>query len=423
MHTLKKGVRTETNKEKKQTICMKQIKIVTIVAVLCATGVSAQDVKEQFNPVQTAVVSQSISPDARSGGMGDVGVSTEADVNSQAWNAAKYPFAISKGGVALNYTPWLRQLVDDIDLAYLAGYYRIGDLQAVSASLRYFSLGEVDASYGEDGSAMTIKPYEFAIDVAYSRMLSQSFSAAVTLRYIYSDLSGNYDDGSKPGSAFAVDLAGYLNTYVNMGSRECQLNFGFGVFNVGNKINYGDDYSYFLPTTLRLGLTYTIPMNEYNRIAFTAEASKLLVPTYPTDAQCAEELGYTTDDGLDHTSEYQEYREENYYDVSAISGIFKSFTDAPGGFSEELDEILWSVGMEYTYNDKFSLRGGYHYEAENKGGRQYFTVGAGFKMNVFSLDAGYVIATSSQNPLDQTLRVSLGFDLDGLRDLFGRRRR
>lgn len=402
---------------------MKRSYIIISLLILGTVATWAQDIKEEFNPVQTAVVSQSIAPDARAGGMGDVGAATEPDVNSQAWNAAKYPFAISKGGIALNYTPWLRQIVNDIDLAYLAGYYRLGDYQAVSASVRYFSLGEVSTSYGSEDVSTTIKPYEMAIDAAYSRMLSEKFSAAVTLRYIYSDLTGNYDDGSKPGSAFAADIAGYFNTYVNAGSRECQLSLGFGVYNLGSKINYGDDYSHFIPTTLRLGFNYTIPINEFNRISFAADANKLLVPTYPTDAQCAKELGYSTDDGQDHTAEYQIYREENYYNISAISGIFKSFSDAPNGFKEELEEIQWSVGVEYTYNDKFSLRGGYHHEADTKGGRKYFTVGAGFKMNVFSLDAGYVIATASQNPLDQTLRVSLGFDLDGIKDLINRGRR
>lgn len=398
---------------------MKKTRILFIAALILATSTSAEDIKDKFNPVQTAVVSQSIAPDARAGGMGDVGAATEPDANSQAWNAAKYPFCISKGGISLNYTPWLRQIVDDIDLAYLAGYYRLGDYQAVSGSLRYFSLGDV-TTRDQD---MTINPYELAVDVAYSRMLSEKFSAAVTLRYIYSDLTGNYDDGSKPGSAFAADVAGYFNTYVNMGSRECQLAIGGGIFNLGSKINYGDDYSYFIPTTLRLGLNYTIPLNEYNKLSIAADANKLLVPTYPTDAQCAKKLGYSTNDGQDHTAEYQIYREEHYYNVSSISGIFKSFSDAPDGFSEELDEIQWSLGMEYTYNDKFSLRAGYHHEADTKGGRKYFTVGAGFKMNVMSLDAGYVIATNSQNPLDQTLRVSLGFDLDGIKDLFNRGRR
>ena len=180
--------------------------------------------------------------------------------------------------------------------------------------------------------------------------------------------------------------------------------------------------SVLIPTNLRLGVNYMVPLNEYNRISFAADANKLLVPTYPTDAQCAKALGYKTDDGQDHTAEYQTYREENFYNISPITGIFKSFSDAPGGFKEELEEIQWSLGVEYTYNDKFILRGGYHHESETKGGRKYFTVGAGFRMNVFSLDAGYVISTAASNPLDQTLRVSLGFDFDGIKDLFHRGR-
>ena len=404
---------------------MKKIIFILYCSTLVLFTANAEDIKNKFNPIQTAVNSQNIAADAKAGGMGDMGAATEPDANSQAWNAAKYPFCISKAGVVLNYTPWLRQIVNDIDLAYLAGYYRIGDYQAVSASLRYFSLGEV--SYGSGttsdmGANMTIKPYEFAIDAAYSRMLSENFSAAVTFRYLYSDLTGNYDDGSTPGSAFAVDLATYYNKYVNMGPRECMFSLGFGLYNVGSKINYGDDYSFFIPTTMRLGVNYMIPLNEYNRISFAVEASKLLVPTYPTDTQCAKALGYSTDDGEDHTAEYQEYREEHYYNISPIKGIFKSFGDAPNGFKEEMEEVNWSIGAEYTYNDKFMLRAGYHHESENKGNRKYFTVGAGFRMNVFTLDAGYVISTAASNPLDQTLRVSLGFDLDGIKDLFHRGR-
>lgn len=398
-----------------------------MLALLCAyTALQAQDMKEKFNPVQTAVVSQSIAPDAHAGGMGDIGAATEPDINSQAWNAAKYPFCISKAGLSINYTPWLRQIVNDIDLAYVVGYMRLGQYQAISSSIRYFSLGEVYAGTGTTstgGVDMTFKPYEWAFDVAYSRMLSEKFAAAVTFRYIYSDLTGHLDDGSEPGHAFAADIGTYYNNYINMGSRECQLGVGLQISNLGSKVNYGDDYSYFLPTNLRLGLNYMIPINEYNRISFAADANKLLVPTYPTDAQCAKALGYTTDDGLDHTAEYQQYREDHYYNKSVISGIFTSFSDAPDGFKEEMEEIQWSIGAEYTYNDKFILRAGYHHESKNKGNRKYFTVGAGFRMNVFSLDAGYVISTASSNPLDQTLRVSLGFDFDGIKDLFQRGRR
>ena len=404
---------------------MNKTKVLALLLLSYAVATQAEDIKSKFNPVQTAVVSQSIAPDAHASGMGDLGAATEPDAASQAWNAAKYPFCISRAGVSLNYTPWLRQLVNDIDLGYLSGYYRIGDMQAISASLRYFSLGEVNYGTGTtstEGTGMTIKPYEFAVDAAYSRMLSETFSAAVTFRYIYSDLSGHYEDGSTAGSAFAVDLAGYYCGYLNVGQRECQLAIGGGLFNLGSKINYGDDYSFFIPTTLRLGVNFMVPVNEYNRISFAAEANKLLVPTYPTDEQCAKALGYSTDDGEDHTSEYQTYREEHYYNVSPIKGIFKSFSDAPNGFSEEMEEVQWSLGAEYTYNDKFMLRAGYHHESANKGNRKYFTVGAGFRMNVFSLDASYVISTAASNPLDQTLRISLGFDLDGIKDLFNRGR-
>lgn len=363
--------------------------------------------KEQFNPVSTAVISQTIGADARAGGLGDIGAATDPDVNSQAWNPAKYPFTISRAGLAVNYTPWLRKITDDIALGYLAGYIRLGDYQALSGSLRYFSLGEVATT---DGTNMTIKPYEMSFDVAYSRMLSENFSTAVALRYLYSDISGNYSDDSSPGSAFAADISCYYNKYVILGSRECQLGLGLNISNIGTKIKYGDEDSYFLPTNLRLGVNYMIPLNEYNRLSLCADINKLLVPTMPL-----QEDGESSED-------YQDRLQRDYFDMSPISGIFKSFGDAPGGFKEELQEITWSIGAEYIYNDKFALRGGYHHENKNKGNRTYFTVGAGFRMNVFSIDAGYVISTSAINPLDQTLRVSLAFDFDGIKDIFSRGR-
>ena len=364
-----------------------------------------------FNPVNTSVTSQMIAPDARGGSMGDVGAATDPDALSQYWNPAKYPFNISRAGVALNYTPWLRQLVSDMNLAYLAGYYRIGDYSAVSASFRYFSLGEVLTSSGVDaGNDMTINPYEMSIDVGYSLMLSETFSLGAAVRWIYSDLTYDYTEDTSPGSAFAADIACYYQNYINIGNRECQLGLGLNISNVGSKITFGgSDNSEFIPTNLRLGAALMIPINEYNRFTIAADANKLLVPTYPK-----QEEGESTED-------YQERVQRDYYDVSSISGIFKSFGDAPGGFKEELQEIQWSVGAEYVYNDRFSLRAGYHHESENKGNRKYFTVGAGFKMSVFSLDAGYVIATAKSNPLDQTLRFSLTFDMDGIKDLFRRR--
>lgn len=372
--------------------------------------VSAQDKQNMFNPVNTSVTSQTIAPDARAAGMGDAGVATDPDVVSQYWNPAKYPFTISRAGISLNYTPWLRQLVSDMDLAYLAGYYRIGDYSAVSASLRYFSLGEVYTSMGEsDDNSMTINPYEMSFDVAYSLMLSEKFSIAAAVRWIYSDLTYYYTEDTSPGSAFAADLAAYYQDYFTIGQRECQIGLGLNISNIGSKISFGgDDNSEFIPTNLRLGAALMVPVDEYNRFTITADANKLLVPTYPKQNE-----GESTED-------YMERVQKDYYDVSSISGIFKSFGDAPGGFKEELQEIYWSVGGEYVYHDQFALRAGYHHESENKGNRKYFTVGAGFKMSVFSLDAAYVIATAKSNPLDQTLRFTLSFDMDGIKDLFRR---
>ena len=265
---------------------MRKSRILSLLMVFAmAVVANAEDDKlNSFNPVEHAVISQTIAPDARAAGMGDVGAATDPDVNSQFWNPAKYPFCISRAGIALNYTPWLRQLVNDIDLAYVAGYYRIGDYSAVSGSLRYFSLGEVYTSMDEN--AMTVKPYEMSLDVAYSMMLSEHFSLAAAIRWIYSDLRYNYEEDSKPASAFAADLAMYYNNYFNMGSRECQLGLGLNISNVGSKISYyGDDRSQFLPANLRLGMSLLIPVDEYNRFAISADANKLLVPTVPVQEE------------------------------------------------------------------------------------------------------------------------------------------
>ena len=355
------------------------------LAALTLMGISpltatAQEKVDMFNPEKNSVTSQSIAPDARAGGMGDVGAATDPDVASQFWNPAKYPFTISRAGVSLNYTPWLRQLVSDIDLAYLVGYYRIGDYSAVSGSLRYFSLGEV--FYGDtDDTQMTLNPYEMSFDVAYSIMLSEKFSIAAGVRWIHSDLNYRQDNAWTPGDAFAVDLAAYYQNYVNIGQRECQLGLGLDILNVGSKINFGgDENSEFLPANLRLGASLMVPVDEYNRFSIAVDANKPLVPTMPVKMDGESDEDFIT------------RKQNDYYDVSPISGIFKSFGDAPGGFKEEMQEIRWSVGAEYVYNDKFSLRAGYHHESENKGNRKYFTVGAGFKMNVFSLDAGYVLS-------------------------------
>ncbi len=385
---------------------MKRSKIVIMACCLfMGMTASAQDTKSQFNPIQHAVISQTIAPDARAAGMGDVGVATDPDVNSQYWNPAKYPFCISRAGIALNYTPWLRKLVNDIDLAYVAGYYRIGDYASVSGSLRYFSLGEVMTA--DDANAMTVKPYEMSLDVGASLMLSEKFSIAAVIRWLYSDLRFDYTENATPASAFAADLACYYNNYINIGHRECQLGLGMNISNIGSKIKYfGDDRSNFIPANLRIGASLMVPVDEYNRFTIAADANKLLVPTVPKQ-----------NDG-ESTTDYEQRVINEYNDLSSIAGIFKSFHDAPGGFKEELEEIQWSLGAEYVYHDQFTLRAGYHHQAESKGNLKYFTVGGGFRMSVFSLDVGYVIATAKTNPLDQTLRFTLAFDMDGIKDLF-----
>ena len=334
---------------------MKRLTLVLSLMLLMTLSASAQLKKTDiFNPVYTAVTSQTIAPDARAAGMGDVGVATDPDVNSQYWNPAKYPFTISRAGVSLNYTPWLRQLVNDMYLANLVGYYRIGDFSAVSTSLRYFNMGEVTMKEPIGGSnGMTINPYEMSFDVAYSLLLSEKFSIAAGLRWIYSDLTYDYSSETTPGSAFAADIAAYYQNYINIGQRECQLGIGLNISNIGSKINFGSDTnSEFIPTNMRLGASLMIPVDEYNRFSIAADANKLLVPTRPIQGENESQV------------DYDARLQKDYYDVSSIAGIFKSFGDAPGGFKEELQEVGWSLGGEYTYNDKFSLRAGYHHESE-----------------------------------------------------------
>ena len=397
---------------------IKELKISTLIVVISLlatfTALHAEGDKAKFAPVNTAVPSLSIAPDARGGGMGDNGASTTPDINSQYWNPAKYAFMYSKAGVSLSYTPWLRKLVNDVALANLSGYYKIGDsdLQAVGASLRYFSLvGDVPYNplTGEQ-TGYSVSPYEMAFDVSYSRKLSESFSMAVAMRYIRSDMGTDPADESRvPGNAFAADIAGYLEKYVILGNSECLWSFGFNVSNIGTKISYdGGEHNEFIPTTLRLGTGLLYPIDDYNRIGLYLDLSKYLVPSLPYLQE-----GYTDEE----KAEYDKKKEE-YNNVSGISGIFKSFGDSPDGFKGELQEVMVSIGAEYSYNEQFFLRGGYFYENANKGNRQYFSVGAGFRMSVFQLDAAYLVSTVQSNPLDQTLRFTLSFDMDGIKNLF-----
>ncbi|MDL2223299.1 type IX secretion system outer membrane channel protein PorV [Bacteroidales bacterium OttesenSCG-928-M11] len=382
--------------------------LLTALCLFTSTVVMADDnPKQAFNPLETGVPSLTIAPDARGGGMGDVGAATDPDVFSQYWNPAKYAFAYSKAGAALSYTPWLRKLVDDIDLMYLAGFYKLGsnDNQALAFSLRYFSLGEINLTGSGSGGydLGSVKPYEMAVDISYSLKFSETFSGAAAIRYIRSDL-GTSEDGITPGTSVAADIAGYYNNYVMLGASECLWGLGFNISNIGNKISYDDgNNKTFLPTNLRIGTSLLYPMDDYNTIAFSVDLNKLLVPTPP-------DLTGLSDDE-------QQIKRDEYNEISPISGIFKSFSDAPGGFSEELEEITWSVGAEYAYDNQFFVRGGYFHEHERKGNRKYFSLGAGFKMTAFQLDVAYLISTVTSNPLDQTLRFSLSFDMDGLAGL------
>lgn len=382
------------------------------------------DIKDNdFNPVNTGVTTLSITPDARGSGMGNLGAATDPDMNSQFWNPSKYAFAYSTGGLAISYTPWLRKIVNDIFLANIAGYWKLGsgDNQALSASFRYFSLGEVsmsDYGAGDGGVMQTINPYEFAFDVGYSRKLSEKYSMGVVLRYILSDLS--YEDAysgetNTAASAFSADLSGYFVTYPMIGRNECQWSWGFDISNIGSKVSYDHGATYaFLPTNLRLGTNFMFPLADYHTLSLGLDLNKLLVPTKPR-----------LKDYEDTVEGQQEYDEalEKWETMSPIAGIFKSFSDAPGGFAEEMKEINVSFGAEYAYNQQFFVRAGYNYENVSKGGRSYFAFGAGFSLNVVQLDASYMLATAQSSPLDQTLRFTLTFDMDGLQDLLGRRRR
>ena len=388
---------------------MKLHKSIVAIALMAValTAVAQDDIKNtEFNPVTTGVTSLSITPDARGASMGDLGAATEADVNSQFWNPSKYAFAYSGAGVSLSYTPWLRKIVNDIYLASLAGYYKVGggDNQAVSASLRYFSLGEVMATDGEGAMISTINPFEMSVDLGYSRKLSEKFAMGVVLRYIYSDLgysAMNTGEQTSSASAFAADMSGYYTTYPVIGRNECQWSLGFNVSNIGSKVSYnkGNDPAY-LPANLKLGTAFTFPLADFNNLTLAFDANRMLVPAKPRLADYEDALAY--DDAL------QEWK-----DKSSISGIFDSFSD------DFAKRITYSVGAEYAYNQQFFLRGGYYYESKYAGNRRYFGLGAGFSLNVLKIDASYMIATAQNSPLDQTLRFTLSFDMDGIKNLLG----
>lgn len=366
----------------------------SLLALTILLSISMSTMAIEPNPISTVVPSLSIAPDARAGGMGDIGAATTPDVNSQYWNPAKYVFMESEAGVSISYTPWLSSLVSDIDLAFITGYYKFNDRQALSASFRYFSLGDIKLmdQFGYDQG--TSHPLELAVDLGYSQMLSENFSASAALRFIYSDLNNgmNLSGGSEmyPGMSVAADVAAYYRKPISMSTGDGILAFGLNISNLGSKVSYDKNVTNnFIPTNLRLGGSFDYPIDNFQTISFSADVNKLLVPT----------PNATTD----------------FNKVSMLSGVLMSFGDAPA--EEELREIMWSAGVEYAYNKQFFVRAGYFNENEFKGNRKYFTAGAGFKLNVFQLDAGYVIATSQSNPLDKTLRFSLSFDVFGLKNL------
>jgi hypothetical protein len=359
-----------------------------------------------------------ITPDSRAGALGDVGVATSPDVNSQNWNPAKYPFIESDGGVALSYTPWLRKLINDINLAYLAGFYKFADNQVVSASLRYFSLGQIVFTNNYGTPQGIYVPNEFAIDAGYSRLLTDRFAGGIVFRFIRSDLTGGTFVGgaeSKAAMAIAGDLAFYYrNTDLIIGKKDGTVGAGINISNMGNKVSYTETSDKaFLPINLKMGGALTIDMDEYNSITFMADVNKLLVPTPPI---------YATDDSTGGTLVVDGKKVIEYGmdpNVPTPVGMVHSFYDAPGVlmddgtrsvFREEINEITIGVGVEYWYREQFAIRAGYFHEHETKGNRKYFTLGVGLRLNVFALDFSYLVPVKQNNPLANTLRFTLGFE-------------
>lgn len=363
--------------------------------------ISTQDLSGRVNTITSAVPFLMITPDSRAGGMGDLGVATSPDANSQHWNAAKYSFIDQEFGVSISYTPWLRALVDDIEIYYVSGYKRFKKGNAVSASLRYFSLGNITFTDINGSTLRDFRPNEFAFDVAYSMILTDGFSGAVALRYIYSNLTGGISASSStahPGNAVAGDISLYYTKDIKLGGKPSNMSYGLQISNIGNKISYTDDSeSNFLPTNMRLGGTLTYNIDQYNSLMFGMDFNKLLVPTPPIYE------GDSIIAGKDPN-------------VSVPTGMWQSFGDAPGGSKEEFREITMSVGVEYWYNKRFALRTGYFHEHETKGNRKFFTMGLGLKLNVFQLDFAYLLPTQQTNPLENTLRFSLLFDFKGLKN-------
>jgi hypothetical protein len=369
---------------------------------LSVTPVSAQG--EELNAIQTVVPFLMIAPDSRAGAMGDIGAATLPDIYSMHWNPAKYAFIDGDGGIGISYSPWLRTLVPDINIAYLAGYFRLDDKQVVSASLLYSSLGDIPFTDNFGNEQLVFRANEFSLDGAYSRKLSEVFSGSIAFRFIYSNLTGGYYDGTtetKPGVSFAADISFYYLKEVTIFDKDSEISFGTNLSNIGRKISYTDTRDPdFIPMNMKLGTGYYANIDRYNKIGISVDLNKLLVPTPPIYDPISGEII----DGKDPN-------------IAVPIAIFQSFIDAPGGFKEEMHEITYSFGTEYIYNNQFAIRGGYFHEHASKGNRKYFTAGAGIMMNIFTLDCSYLMPLVNNHPLARTLRFTLSFDFDALRNV------
>ncbi|HZK08374.1 MAG TPA: type IX secretion system outer membrane channel protein PorV [Bacteroidales bacterium] len=385
--------------------------LVVVTACLMLTNLAWSQGNEkpnylgQTNTITTAVPFLLIASDARSGAMGDVGAATTPDAASMHWNPAKYAFIESKAGFSASYSPWLRALVSDINLAYVSGFYRIDDKQTVAASLLYFTLGDIQFTNIEGGLIGNYRPNEFSVDATYSRKFSETWSGAVAARYIHSNLTQGVSvsgQATKPGQSVAADIAVYHQRELDWSNFEyAEFALGINISNIGSKISYSDATTQkdFIPTNLRIGPRLTLDLDDYNRLSFMLDVNKLLVPTPPD---------YFPDST--NAEGFPVIRGGMNPDVGPIEGVFQSWYDAPGGFEEELREFYFATGVEYWYNKVFAVRGGFFYENKNKGNRKYFTLGAGLKYNVFGLDFSYLIPLEQQNPLENTLRFTLSFD-------------
>jgi hypothetical protein len=378
---------------------------------------------DKINTITTAVPFLMITPDSRAGGMGDVGCATSIDVNAIHWNPSKLGFAEKKIGVGVSYTPWLHALVPDINMAYLAGYYKTKKSGTVAASLRYFSLGVITFTDVNGGVISDVHPNEFSLDVAYGTKLSDDFSVGGAFRYINSNLTNGtpvQGQATHPGRTVAADISAlYRKQNIKLSDKKGTAAAGLCISNIGGKMSYSDgkNNSDFIPINMRLGGALTILLDDYNSITLAADVNKLLVPTPPYYKHTTVTLGHETNIiELDANGDPKIEAGEDPNKKGVVEGIFRSFSDAPGGSKEELKEVIYSAGVEYWYNKLFAIRFGYFYENPTKGNRQFFTLGAGIKYNVFGLDFSYLIPTKQRNPLENTLRFSLSFDLASIRN-------